>query len=185
MIQWFTKTTDRYMKTIIWVCIGLLILIFFWNLLTNKKGSYVNHSEMIKELISKPLDLQNTYPIIDESKSFLSRGEKECKKAIEKLTQKPFAKTRPPFLKNEITGQNLELDCFNPELKLAVEYNGVQHYKYTPRFHSTKDAFYNIKYRDRIKEELCRKHGVKLIVVPYTVKLEDIERFIYDKMSSG
>jgi hypothetical protein len=42
--------------------------------------------------------------------------------------------------------------------------------------------FYNIKYRDKMKDTLCRENGVKLIVVPYTVKLDDIKQYILDKI---
>ena len=48
---------------------------------------------------------------------------------------------------------NLELDCFNKELRIGLEYNGVQHYKYVPYFHKNKEAFLNQKYRDDMKEE--------------------------------
>ena len=49
-------------------------------------------------------------------------GKKICRREIEKMSGKSFVKIRPDFLKNEKTGSNLELDCFNKELKIAVEY---------------------------------------------------------------
>ena len=116
-----------------------------------------------------------------------SRGELECKRVLESIFKKPFNKTRPDFLRNPVTStaydsNNLELDCYNPELRLAVEYNGIQHYKYIPYFHKTRDAFQNQKYRDHIKRELCQKAGITLIEVPHTVKVEEIEDFIRDKL---
>ena len=66
-----------------------------------------------------------------------SRGEKIYRREIEKMSWKSFVKIRPNFLKNEKTGSNLELDCFNKELKIAVEYNGKQHYKFIPFFHKS------------------------------------------------
>ena len=65
---------------------------------------------------------------------------------------------------------------YNEELKLALEYNGAQHYKYIPYFHKSKDAFHNQKYRDEIKKYKCKENGIRLIEVPYNVK--DIEEFI-------
>jgi len=183
MIQeWFNKTIDKNLKIIFWICIAIIIIIFIWNLFTNSTGTYTNYNEMIKELFNKPNDFSIQYekkPIFNESK-----GEKECRRVIEKITNKKFLKSRPDFLKNDVTGQCLELDCFNQELKIAIEYNGIQHYEYTPRFHSSKDSFYNTKYRDKIKKELCQKNGIKLIVVPYTIKLEDIENFIYKNLNN-
>ena len=113
-----------------------------------------------------------------------SKGEIECRRVLEKLFKKPFPKARPDFMRNPVTSGpegdfNLELDCYNPELRLAVEYNGVQHYKYIPFMHgNNRAAFQNQKYRDYVKKDLCQKNGVKLIEVPYTVKIGDIENYI-------
>lgn len=184
MYQWFTKTIDKYTKQIIVFCVFLLVVFAFFNLLTNNKGSYTDYDETIKKLFELPLDFKksNVKSYNTGSNEFQSKGERECKRSIEEITQKPFAKHRPNFLKNDITGKNLELDCYNDELKLAIEYNGIQHYEYTPIFHKNRDVFYNIKYRDKMKETLCREKGVKLIVVPYTVKLKDIKQYIQEKM---
>lgn len=199
MHQWFAKTIDKYTKQIILFCIFLLIVFAFFNFFTRKKGSYTNYDETIKALFELPFNpkkyqdvftTENDYESIDEEenvndmglKGFQSKGETECKKSIESLTQKRFDKARPDFLKNEITGKNLELDCYNDELKIAIEYNGIQHYEYTPIFHKSRDAFYNTKYRDKMKEELCNKNNIKLIVVPYTVKLQDIKKYIQEKL---
>jgi hypothetical protein len=71
---------------------------------------------------------------------------------------------------NPVTGSqfNLELDCFNESLKLAVEYNGAQHYQFIPFFHKNQEAFYNQKYRDELKRMRCREMGITLIEVPHT-----------------
>ena len=83
-------------------------------------------------------------------------------------------------MRNPVTGGdfNLELDCYDPELGIAVEYNGVQHYKFIPFFHKNKEAFLNQKYRDDMKRRICKDNGILLIEVPYTVKTEDIKSFI-------
>jgi hypothetical protein len=72
----------------------------------------------------------------------------------------------------------LELDCFNSDLKLAVEYNGIQHYKFTPYFHKNNEHFLNQKYRDFMKRALCKETGINLIEVPYTVKNDKIYNFL-------
>jgi len=109
-----------------------------------------------------------------------SRGEVECRRVLRKLFNRPFNKARPDILRNPVTGGdfNLELDCYDPELKIAVEYNGIQHYKFNKFFHSNKEAFENQKYRDYMKREMCLKNGIKLIEVPYTIKTEDIESYL-------
>lgn len=118
-----------------------------------------------------------------------SKGELECRRVLEKIFGKPFPKARPDFLRNPVTSgeqgdNNLELDCYNSELQLAVEYNGVQHYRYVPFFHRNKDAFQNQKYRDHMKREVCKRNGITLIEVPYTVKTPDIEKFLREKLGT-
>ena len=113
-----------------------------------------------------------------------SKGELECRRVMSNIFKKPFYKSRPMFLNNPVTfgTNNLELDCFNEELKLAVEYDGKQHYEYIPYFHKSHEAFMNQRYRDYMKEQMCRENGIILIRVPYTVKNEDIEDFLLEKM---
>lgn len=112
-----------------------------------------------------------------------SRGETVCKNHLEYIFQRPFQKCRPPFLYNEVTNDYLELDMYNPELRVACEYNGRQHYEYVPFLHGHSRAnFQNQMYRDKEKRELCRKHGIHFIVVPYTVPLEKISAFINNEI---
>jgi hypothetical protein len=113
-----------------------------------------------------------------------SSGERECRRVLQKIFNKPFKNQRPNFLQNPVTGGrfNLELDCYEESLKLAVEYNGQQHYKYIPYFHKNKEAFYNQMYRDDMKRRICRENRVNLIEVPNTVKVGDIEGFIHQKL---
>ena len=114
-----------------------------------------------------------------------SKGELECRRVLQYLFKRPFNKARPDFLRNPVTGGNfnLELDCFDPQLKIAVEYNGAQHYKYIPYFHRNKEAFLNQKYRDEMKRTMCRQNGVLLIEVPYTVKLRDIKSYLENEFA--
>ena len=99
-----------------------------------------------------------------------SNGEIRARKYLETRFNKLFPKNRPDFMINQVTGSkyNLELDCYNNELRLAVEYNGAQHYNYIPFFHKNKEAFYNQKYRDEIKRIRCKELGITLIEIPYT-----------------
>lgn len=99
-----------------------------------------------------------------------SQGELRARAYLESRFKKSFPKSRPDFMVNPVTGSkyNLELDCYNPELQLAVEYNGAQHYVYNTFFHKNKEAFYNQKYRDELKRLRCKELGITLIEIPYT-----------------
>lgn len=111
-----------------------------------------------------------------------TKGEKKCREVFEKLFQKSFEKVRPDFIKNDCTEKPLEIDGYNEELKLGFEYQGVQHYKYTPYFHKSPNDFEKQQYRDALKREECKKLGITIIEVPYTVDIEDIEDFIVKKL---
>lgn len=111
-----------------------------------------------------------------------SKGELECRRVLEYLFRKPFPNQRPHFLTNTVTGKSLELDCYNAEIGLAVEYNGRQHYEYTPGMHKTHDAFRAQQYRDEMKKRLCLENGILLISVPYNIHTDTIETFLSDKL---
>ena len=116
-----------------------------------------------------------------------SSGETECRRVLEKIFRRPFKKIRPDFLRNPVTSFgnnniNLEIDCYNSDLKLGVEYNGAQHYKYIPYFHKNHEAFMNQKYRDVLKNQFCKNEGILLIEVPYTTKVKDIEGYIINEL---
>jgi hypothetical protein len=74
---------------------------------------------------------------------------------------------RPKFLKNPKTKRNLELDCYDPFRKVAVEYDGIQHYTYPNPFHRTRRDFDKQQERDKLKDNLCRKNNIQLIRIPY------------------
>jgi len=84
-----------------------------------------------------------------------------CKKYLEKRTQCDFIKCRM----KKING--LELDGYCKKLNLAFEYNGIQHYAFTPWFHENKQQFTSQQNRDRLKRKLCKQNNIKLIEIPY------------------
>jgi len=111
---------------------------------------------------------------------YVSKPERECCEVMKELTGLQFYSTRPDFLKNPTTGRNLELDCYNHELRLAVEYNGIQHYRYPNKFHKSKEQFEKQLIRDDMKRLLCDRNGIYLITVPYT-ESHRIKEFLTDK----
>lgn len=150
----------------------LLFILIFWLFRRGKMGtwaSYYTYTRTPKKGRRPPQE---------------SKGEKECRRVLRELFNKPFNKDRPDFLRNPVTGNihNLELDCFDAEMNLAVEYNGVQHYKYVPYMHRNKDAFLNQKYRDELKHRMCHDYGINLIEVPHTVKVPDIRNFLIKRL---
>lgn len=99
------------------------------------------------------------------------KHEAECRTVFEKLFNKPFRKTRAIF------GNQLELDGYCEELKLAFEYNGIQHYERLPHWQKTSDDFLKQQKRDIKKARLCKEKGIRLITIPYTEN-HRLEEFI-------
>lgn len=126
---------------------------------------------------------------------WVSRGEAECRDVLRKLfPHHTFVKVRPDWQQNPHTGQNLELDLFCGELALAVEFNGIQHYRKTPKFHLKPNEralpkneqdeimrrrLYGQQCRDRTKMQNCNRNFIDLVVVRY-----DDPRSIYEILSS-
>lgn len=111
--------------------------------------------------------------------SFLT--ERICRGIIEYIFDKPFGKIRPTFLKLS-SKINLELDGYNDDLKLAFEAQGMQHYEWILHFHKTEELFNKqVKY-DEIKVKLCKDNNIKLIIIPYTIKNENLYQYIIQSL---
>ena len=87
-----------------------------------------------------------------------------------------FVKVRPDWLRNPVTGRNLELDFFCQELGLAVEFNGEQHYRPKAMFHGAPSDLHRQRQRDQLKALLCEMRGVRLAVVRFDDPLADDAR---------
>jgi hypothetical protein len=108
-------------------------------------------------------------PCMEEIQKKQSIGEQLCMTIIKELyPNNKFIKMRPDWLKNPNTGWNMELNIYCDELKIAIEYNGKQHYEYVEYFHRNEINFNKQRERDVLKNELCEKNDIKLITVPHT-----------------
>jgi protein-arginine kinase activator protein McsA len=89
------------------------------------------------------------------------RSERMAVEMLEDVTGSKFRKVRPLWL------EGLELDAYNEDLKLALEYQGEQHYRHVWWFHRTEAEFHEQQERDRCKRALCQINDVRLIEVPF------------------
>lgn len=122
------------------------------------------------EITNRPLER-----IVDGSAKNLCEPCKEKKKSksgesvirdyFESFFEEPFKKTKHPKLINTKTNMKLELDGYNEKLNLAFEYRGSVHYSKS-FFHKNDESLQSLQYRNEIKEELCKKNGINLIIVP-------------------
>ena len=102
------------------------------------------------------------------------KNEQKCRKILETYFNKSFPKCKPTWL------NGLELDCYNEELQLALEYNGQQHYTLN-NWNKTEQDLLDQQWRDWTKARVCEAVGVRLVVVPYWV--DDLEGFILEQIT--
>ena len=109
--------------------------------------------------------------------------EERCRAIFERLLNQMrvgerlrLKKIRPSWLMNHETGFCLELDGYCKQLKLAFEYDGIQHHVYPNPFHKSKEEFNRQRKRDEMKDRKCKRHGTTLIRIKYDVR--DLEGYI-------
>jgi len=176
-----------YTELAIFLVIIILIFLFFYffkngakPIIQSKDLSKINY---MKESINHTA--KNIFEKIfftKQKKKRINKTENKCRSIIEKIFNRPFPSVRPNFLRNPETGKNLELDCYNENLGIAIEYNGVQHYKYSPYFHKSKKDFYSQVHRDDWKRKICKEKNIKLIEIPYWVTENNLENFILNEL---
>lgn len=181
------------------IFIGLILLILFIRKVKGLNGTWDSKKEIAEYAIlmgetTTATNLENPTKIKvynQQKKNYFkpqisnkqeSIGERICRDYLEKKFNTKFKNERPDFLRNPITNNNLELDCYSKKLRLALEYNGKQHYEYVEKFHKTKTDFYNQKYRDDIKKRLCYENGIDLIEVPYNIPHHQIPEYINEAL---
>ena len=103
-----------------------------------------------------------------------------CRKIMKEIFNKEFIKYKNKNLRNQ---RQLELDCYNEELKINIEYDGIQHYEYPNIFYKTEKDFINQQENDRIKDQWCRDNNILQIRVSYKYDTkEEIENYIKEQL---
>lgn len=162
------------------LCIVIFLIYIFWDSI-HKRTKQLKYEIHVggKKLSMLEFMLSNFEK--KKRKKIRNKTENHCRRIIERRFGRTFPSVRPDFLKNPATGKNLELDIYNSDMKLAFEYNGVQHYKFTPFFHKSYKDFEKQQLHDEYKKKVCARLGIKLISIPYTVKFNDLERWILNE----
>ena len=102
-------------------------------------------------------------------------SEELCLKLTKKLYKNytVLYQYRPFFLRSSFGGQ-MSYDIYIQERKVAIEYQGKQHFEPVDFFGGT-DSFVKTQQRDKEKKELSEKHGIKLVYInfdePITIDL--------------
>ena len=80
---------------------------------------------------------------------------------------------RPDFL------HGLELDIYIDELKIGVEYQGIQHFR-PVKYWGGEESFRKLQERDKRKKQICDNLGIKLIYFNYDEDLSD--DYVFEKL---
>lgn len=157
------------------ICILLAVLFLIYVMLFRTKDSNSDIKNELFDFFGWPK--RESKPRLKINK----KNETKCREIFEKIFNTSFPTIRPDFLKQS-NGYRLELDGYNKDLKLGFEYQGRQHYEYSPYFHRSYSDFLSQTQRDKLKKQLCQTEGITLIEIPYTVKYESLEQYIRSEL---
>jgi hypothetical protein len=129
----------------LFILILVLILILKWNIST-LKTFFGGFKTKVKNLTESPRTKSEAYAI----------------KLLEKITGEKFPTVNPSWL--NYNGKTLELDGYNSNLKLALEFSGPLHRKWYPGVETYEKYLDRVK-KDDFKIKKCKEQGVNLIVI--------------------
>lgn len=112
------------------------------------------------------------------------KNEKRCRKVLETIFGVDFPTVRPSWLKNPGTKRNLEIDCYNHDLRIGLEYSPDSSHTTVGTFHKTKESLiYQIR-KDQWKAKRCKELGITLITVP-SWAVSDLKGYITRKLQES
>jgi len=94
-----------------------------------------------------------------------SKPETEIIEYIKKIYLGKIIENDRSLIKNPVTGKMLELDIYLPDLKKAIEFNGIY-------WHSKE----NVKLRDIEKIKQCKEKSINLLVIKEEIWINDKEK---------
>lgn len=155
----------------IWLIIVLIIILILWWIFNHNPEEFegINLNDITHPKDNKPSSKPSNKSNTKKKGRMTSNGEELCRRILEQHYCRKFAPAdHEPWLMNNKTGCTLKLDGYNRELGIAFEFNGRQHYEYTPHFHKNgpQDLIYQNQ-RDEYKKKCCRTNKVWLIIIPY------------------
>lgn len=104
-----------------------------------------------------------------------TKSEARAIAVLESLLEAPFPTQHPRWLRG------LELDGYNEELAVALEFSGPLHTKHLADVESYESYRRRVE-RDKLKKKLCREKGVTLIVIDMTLPPRHWRNYILSRL---
>ena len=108
---------------------------------------------------------------------YLIKWDKKCRSKLQKKVKDllyKYWKVDVVFEEFPVLGSRMTIDFYNANKNIAIEVDGMQHYKYNKFFHSnSKHKFLEQLKRDEQKELFCESNSIKLIRIMETDKIDE------------
>jgi hypothetical protein len=149
-----------------------------------KHGNLYDYSKSIYVNKATPLEI-----ICNKHGSFMQAPQSHlsgrgCSKCILKNQNRVFTKLTEKFPELELRWEarldwlkGQRFDIYIPDINLAVEYNGQQHYKSIEHMGGVS-KFKLVQERDSLKREKCLKNNCELFELKYDYKEEDMKALL-------
>ena len=141
------------------------------NKLYNDDNVYIMKSEWIKKY--KTLCKCD---FIDYNLLNLECENSKCEKICNEIMKELFPNEMFENIQQDVMSvsnkeiiSSLQLNIYSENLKIAVEYNGPEHYEFIHWYHKNEKDFIKKKNKDISKNKLCIENGIKLINVHYSL----------------
>lgn len=116
----------------------------------------------------------------NKNKSIISKGESFIKTWLEQ-NRIPFSWQKPIITEHFARNSNTMYVDFYIEIEdkcYVIEYNGIQHYKFSNFFYKTQEEFEAQRRRDKLLKKYCQLNDITLIELKYTLSLDKIENIL-------
>lgn len=154
---------------------------------SDKKESLAKFDESILKktaestIIKKDGTVEHKY-IAPKAVYFFSKGESKIKKILQLMKVSYVLEKQFSGCVNPKTDKSLRFDFYLPKYNLCIEYDGIQHLF---KIKSVSQAeFKNQLFRDKIKNEYCKKNNIQLLRIPSKdfSKLDEIIKAYLSKL---
>lgn len=123
------------------------------------------------------------------SKSILNKQDSFGVKTIEKWIRNKrmlyYREYTFDDLRSPLTNRKLRFDFYIPDMDLIIEYDGKQHTDTHTNNIFTQEKYDRIHLYDSIKNEYCKKKGLKLLRISYKLTKKDIKSVLNSIYNRG